>query len=214
MAGLQKALSRNSVLIRLMAKTGAPAHSSPPAKVQTAHPVSIRCPNQVQRTWAEESGLVEVQAACRAVARAAIVMRAATIALAIALACLALSVAAHAQQQQSPPTVAVSTNATGNTPLSNSAVSISTSGANTIVTGRGTQVVRVYRIVLVAAGAVTVTAQDGATPLTGAMTMTAGVPLILDFTTQPWFTTSPGNAFVISLSTGVQVSGTLFFTQG
>lgn len=92
-------------------------------------------------------------------------------------------------------------------------INISTSGDNTIITGVGGQVIRVFKIFAVAASSVLVTPKDGTggTAFTGALTLGS---FALDFDSQPWFTTTAGNNFVLNLGSGVQVSGSVFYTQG
>lgn len=93
-------------------------------------------------------------------------------------------------------------------------INTNTSGDNIIVAGITGQVIRVFKIFAVAASSVQVTPVDGTpsgTAFTGALTLGS---FALDFDSQPWFTTSVGNAFVLNLSTGVQVSGSVYYTQG
>ena len=97
-----------------------------------------------------------------------------------------------------------------------SAITFSSSGNNIIVAASGGKVVRVYRMILVAAGATNMTFQDGAVSpvvFTGALPFQANGSLVLDFTDEPWFTTTTGTAFVINSSNAVQVSGTVYYTQ-
>jgi hypothetical protein len=120
---------------------------------------------------------------------------------------------AGAQTLPGPPLVGVALNSSASymTPV---AVNISNSGNNTVIGSATGKVIRVYRIVLVAASTVAVTVQDGSsTALTGAMTLSAGVPLTLDFSSQPWFVTSSGNAFILNLGSSVQVSGAAYYQQ-
>jgi hypothetical protein len=106
----------------------------------------------------------------------------------------------------SPPTT---------TPLTNAAISFSSSGDNTVVSGTGGQTIRVHRMVFVVTSAVNVTVKDGAsTSLTGAMPMTAYGGVALDLSDTPWFVTASGNALVINLSAAVQVSGFIQYTKG
>lgn len=98
--------------------------------------------------------------------------------------------------------------------LSRAAISISSSGDNTIIAGVGGQTIRIFRIFFVVSGAVSVTIKDGAgTSLTGAMAFLANGGLVLDFTNEPWFVTSTANAFIINLGTAVQTSGAVYYTQ-
>jgi hypothetical protein len=72
--------------------------------------------------------------------------------------------------------------------------------------------VRVYRAWLSSGQGVTstITFQDGSTNLSGAIPLINGQQLVLDNTGEPWFVTSLGNAFNISIS-GTQVSGMLYY---
>ena len=88
------------------------------------------------------------------------------------------------------------------------------SGDNVIIPAVVGQVIRVFKIFAVASSSVQVTPIDGTpsgTAFTGPLTLGS---FALDFDSQPWFTTSSGKAFVLNLSTGVQVSGSVFYTQG
>jgi hypothetical protein len=109
--------------------------------------------------------------------------------------------------------VNLSTGAT-TSPLSSSSVSVSSSGNNTLVAGVSGKTVRVFKLVLVFSAAANATFQDGSsTALSGAIPMLANGSIVLDFDTVPWYVTSSGNAFVLNLSTGVTVTGTVYYTQ-
>jgi hypothetical protein len=87
-------------------------------------------------------------------------------------------------------------------------------GDITVVAGVSGQTVRVFRILLMASAATNITFKDGATALTGAIDLAAaGSGMILDFSGEPWFVTSAGNAFVINSSNAVQVSGKIDYIQ-
>jgi cation transport regulator ChaC len=43
--------------------------------------------------------------------------------------------------------------------------------------------------------------------------VTAGTPLVLPFDTQPWFTTALSAGLVITLGSGVNCSGTIYYGQ-
>lgn len=73
------------------------------------------------------------------------------------------------------------------------------------------QKTRLYQIVLVAAADVTITVKSASTALTGAMTLTKGVPFILPFNGEPWFATAVNEALNITLGGAVQVSGRAYF---
>jgi len=108
--------------------------------------------------------------------------------------------------------------ATGfNTPdvllLSALSINVNTLGDNIIIPAVVGQVIRVFRIFAVAASSVSVTPTDGTpsgTPFTGPLTLG---DFALDLDAEPWFVTSTGNAFVLTLSAGVQVSGRVYYTQ-
>jgi len=95
------------------------------------------------------------------------------------------------------------------------AITFSASGDNTLVAaGAATQVVRIYRIFLVAAGATNLTFKSGAsTSLSGAIPMSANGSIVLDMDGgEPWFTCAAGQAFVLNSSNAVQVSGMVYST--
>ncbi|MFN4259777.1 MAG: hypothetical protein ACK4RK_10800 [Gemmataceae bacterium] len=98
--------------------------------------------------------------------------------------------------------------------LTAGAVNVSSSGNHTLVSGTFGQTVRVYRLMLVVAEAVTVQFRDGSSSnLTGPLPLQAGGAIILDFDGEPWFTTSSGNGFVLNLSAAVQVSGRIWYLK-
>lgn len=93
-------------------------------------------------------------------------------------------------------------------------VSFSSSGDNTVIAAVSSKVIKVYKVVLVFAGAANITIKDGSsTALTGVMSMLANGSITLDNDGQPWFTTSASNALVMNISAGVQVSGRIYYTQ-
>ena len=89
------------------------------------------------------------------------------------------------------------------------------SGDNTIVAAQAGRKIRVVNYVMVAAGAVTAQWKDGATALTGAMTMATGVPNQSGYSSvrgvgagyDGHFDTSQGAALVLTLGGNIQVSG-------
>lgn len=72
---------------------------------------------------------------------------------------------------------------------------------------------RLYRIFMFFPSATTIQILDGSTSLTGPMAFAAGQSLLLDFSGEPWFTTTTGNALNYSSSAAVQVSGRGYYTQ-
>lgn len=92
------------------------------------------------------------------------------------------------------------------------AASISLNASGAIIAGSTGVILRIYRMVINNVTAVTVQFQDGATNLSGAISLPAAGLLVLPMDGNPWFTTSPGNAFNIALGSGVQISGMVYFT--
>lgn len=101
----------------------------------------------------------------------------------------------------------------GTAALSSVKVDTAAAGDLALVAGVAGQTVRLYRIVLVASGAVNLKFKDGATDLTGAMALQANGTIILDFDGEPWFTTSVAAALNLNLSAAVQVSGRAYYLQ-
>ena len=85
-------------------------------------------------------------------------------------------------------------------------INFATASTNVIVPGVPGQRINVMKIFLTIVGSTTLTFEDGTTPLTGPMTLSA---MALDYDGCPWWTTSKGNGFSINSSNPVQVSGSL-----
>ncbi len=98
--------------------------------------------------------------------------------------------------------------------LTVAAITFSGSGVNAIIAGVSGQIIRIYKIFFLCTAATSITFQDGAANLSGAMAFSANAGMILDFDTKPWFVGSMGNAFNLNSSNAVQVSGTVYYTQG
>ena len=94
-------------------------------------------------------------------------------------------------------------------------VSFATIGDQTVVPAVAGKVIVVVALLLVSAGTTTVIVRDGATSLSGAMSLVVGVPLFLDEKTDfDYYPTSSGaNNLVINNSAGTQVSGTIWYVQ-
>ena|ERR1700722_15262717 len=75
------------------------------------------------------------------------------------------------------------------------------------------QVVRVYKLFLVAAGATNITFEDGANAISGPIALAANEAIVLDIDGTPWFTTSSGNAFNIANSGTVAIGGVVYYMQ-
>lgn len=93
--------------------------------------------------------------------------------------------------------------------MTQAAITFAASGDNTVVSaGAGGVTTRVHRMFIVVAAATAITIKNGAgTSLTGAMSLSAGGSIVLEFSQEPWFKTSAATAFIINSSNAVQVSG-------
>lgn len=96
-------------------------------------------------------------------------------------------------------------------------INFSSSGDNVIVSGAGNSRVRVFRFKILVGAATTIQIKDGAgTVLDGPFVFSANQGMILDFTSidmPPWYSTSPGNSFIINSSNAVQVGGSMDYLQ-
>ena len=102
----------------------------------------------------------------------------------------------------------------------NASVAIAALGDNTVITGISGVQLRILRVVLVnrVATAQSCTLKDGAaTSLTGAMALPSSIGGSLtlgDGQTPLLPPLSSGNAFIMNLSIGVQVSGSIWYQYG
>jgi hypothetical protein len=92
-------------------------------------------------------------------------------------------------------------------------LSFNSNGSNTLITGVSGQIIRVYRILLYTTTAVTVQFFDGATALTGVMSLPATGQFILPMDGNPWFIMSAGNSFNCTLGGAVVTAGKVDYTQ-
>lgn len=94
--------------------------------------------------------------------------------------------------------------------ITHTKVDVSASGDNTLVAAVAGKRIRVLSMAVVAAGSVSVTFKSGSTDLTGAMSLSQGVPLE---SVSGWgaFQTAAGEALVLNLSGAVQTSGWLTY---
>jgi len=95
------------------------------------------------------------------------------------------------------------------TSLTNVPVSASASGDNALVAATAAQTTRVFRLLLVAAGAVSLKLRSGTTDLMAAIPLAAGGSIVLDFDGEPWFETAANEALNLNLSAAVPVTGFL-----
>ncbi len=91
------------------------------------------------------------------------------------------------------------------------AINISTAGDTIIAPGIAGQPISVTAIVLSLATEATVEFKSGSTSLSGPQVMLA---LILDEQEDPWYVTTNGEPFVITLGASVQCGGTVWVKYG
>jgi hypothetical protein len=94
-------------------------------------------------------------------------------------------------------------------PFTQVTINTSATGPTTLVSAIHGMRVKVFRMKLIVGAASTVEFLDGATPLDVLVFPQAGT-MVLDFSTidmPPWYQTSIGNAFAVSNSGSVQLSG-------
>lgn len=113
-----------------------------------------------------------------------------------------------------PDTSAIYNGTTALTPKFAS-ISGNTNGNNTLVAAVADKRIRVVALMLMAAGTVTVTLQDGAggTALTGALALTAQTGFCLPYNPVGWLQTSVNTLLNMSLNAAVQVSGCLVYVE-
>ena len=88
-------------------------------------------------------------------------------------------------------------------------------GDNTAIAGVTATTIKVWKIIFTTGAAVDVTFKDGAsTALSGALVFSDVGSMVLYYDGSPHWVTSPGNDFVINLSGGVSIQGTIYYTLG
>lgn len=99
--------------------------------------------------------------------------------------------------------------------LKSAPLSITTAGVNEIIAAvDSNDIIRVYRLALIADASNNLTFLDGANGLSGAIPLIAHQGFVLKFDTKPWFSTSAGNNLNINLTAGTFVNGILYYTGG
>ena len=94
--------------------------------------------------------------------------------------------------------------------LITTAISISTSGDNTIIAAQ-TRPIAIHRIKFLCAAPVSITFKAGSRSLSGAEYCTTQV---LDYAEVPWYSCEVGEAFIMSLSSSVAVGGSVWYQVG
>ena len=94
-------------------------------------------------------------------------------------------------------------------------INFSTVGDNIIVSGFGSQTVRVFSLFYVVNGANDLTYKFGATAANevGPMNFSAGSAMVLDKSPSPWFTSIAGSGFIINASSNKLVTGRIYYLQ-
>ena len=100
-----------------------------------------------------------------------------------------------------------------NDQLSVAKVTVSTATTVTPVAAATGQQVQVYKVVLTSTAAQTVDFQDNTTSFVAPFSLAAGVPFILPFDGQPWFTTTAGNALKVVTSAATQTTMLIYYLQ-
>lgn len=94
-------------------------------------------------------------------------------------------------------------------------LSAASNGNNTVVAAVTGKKIRVISLWVVSAGTVTTTWQSGAggTGLTGAASLVVNTGYVLNHNKDGWFETAAGSLLNLSLSAGIQVSGSLSYVE-
>jgi len=94
-------------------------------------------------------------------------------------------------------------------------IDVAGSGDNTIVAAVTGKIIRVYQVVLIAAGTVVTTWQSGAggTPITGGMTLAVNTGYAPPWCPAGHFQTAEGALLNLSLSAAVSVDGWLIYAE-
>ncbi len=95
-----------------------------------------------------------------------------------------------------------------------SSTGVTTSVAiSTPVAALSSQTVRVFRLVITADAATTITFRDGATPFGEQFPLTANGSIVLDLTNEPWYVTSASNGFVVKQTGSANLGIRIYYTQ-
>lgn len=101
----------------------------------------------------------------------------------------------------------------GSAALTPAAVNIASAGTSTLVAASGTTTVRAFRLLLAISTATNLTFLNGTTALTGPMPVGANGSIVLDYSGEPWFSTSASSTLSILSSVTSQLSGAIYYTQ-
>ena len=90
-------------------------------------------------------------------------------------------------------------------------VDIAVTGDHVIVPGLPEKIIKVHRLKVIAATSVALTFKSDTTPLSGPE-HSFGQILDIDLD-NPWYTTAPGEDFVMELGADIQMGGTVWYSQ-
>jgi hypothetical protein len=93
------------------------------------------------------------------------------------------------------------------------AFDFSAAGDNIIISGILGKSIKVLQFFLVVSAATNIVYKSGSTLLSGKLEYSANAAQVQDFIQLP-LTCNPGDNFIINNSAGIQVGGTVWFTQG
>lgn len=97
--------------------------------------------------------------------------------------------------------------------LLSATINIATSATHEIVAAVSGQKIYVFRMWWWAGGTVNATIKSGSTAMAGPIALIAQASPGWDMSETPWFITTAGEAFQITLDAAVQVSGRVHYTQ-
>ena len=95
-------------------------------------------------------------------------------------------------------------------------INVNDAGDTVLVLGIVGKQIKVFRLKLIVAAAVTILIKDNQTTLDGPLSFSANQGMVLDFTSidmPPWYTTSLGNSLIMNCSSGVQIGGNMDYLQ-
>jgi hypothetical protein len=101
-------------------------------------------------------------------------------------------------------------------PLTQVPINVNVGGDTVLVLGLPNKQIKVFRLKLITAMAVTLLFKDGATVIDGPLSFSSNEGMVLDFPgydSPPWYTTSFGNSLILNCSSAVQVGGNLDYLQ-
>lgn len=90
-------------------------------------------------------------------------------------------------------------------------LSFSGAGDNIVIAGVAGRSIKVLQLFLVIAGATNLIYKSGATALSGTLTFGSNAAQVQDYIQLP-LTCNPGDNFIINLSSGVVVGGTIWYS--